>query len=47
MTSGDSPICPILDSHGTYFFEDDTQLLKEKALKVILKYGRAEAQSWP
>ena len=27
--------------------KDGLELLMEKALKMILKYGRNEAQSWP
>ena len=29
------------------FLKNGLELLKEKSLKVIPKYGRAEAQSWP
>ena len=28
------------------FLKDGLELLKEKALKMILKYGRTESQSW-
>ena len=34
-----------LDGHGLYFFiENGFKLRKEKALKMIPKYGRTEAQ---
>ena len=38
-----------LDSHRPDFFliKNDFNLLKEKALEMIPKYRRAEAQSWP
>ena len=29
------------------FLKNGLELLKEKALKMIPKYGRTEAQSWP
>ena len=29
------------------FLKNGLQLLKEKALEMIPKYGRTEAQSWP
>ena len=29
------------------FLKDGLELLKEKALKMIPKYGGTEAQSWP
>ena len=29
------------------FLKNGLDLLKEKALKMIPKYGRTEAQSWP
>ena len=29
------------------FFKNGLQLLKEKAFKMIPKYGRTEAKSWP
>ena len=30
-----------------FFIKNDFNLLKEKALEMIPKYRRAEAQSWP
>ena len=40
---------PFLDSHRPDFFliKNDFNLVKEKALEMIPKYRRAEAQSWP
>ena len=40
---------PFLDSHSPalFFIKNDFNLLKEKALEMIPKYRRAEAQSWP
>ena len=29
------------------FLKNNLHLLKEKAVKMIHKYGRSEAQSWP
>ena len=29
------------------FLKNDLKLLKDKALEIIPKYGRTEAQSWP
>ena len=29
------------------FLKNDLKLLRDKALKIIPKYGRTEAQSWP
>ena len=29
------------------FLKNDLELFKEKALKMIPKYGRTQAQSWP
>ena len=38
---------PFLGSHSPYFLKNRLQLFKEKVLKMIIKYGRTEAQSWP
>ena len=39
---------PFLDSHSPFFFiKNGLKLLKERALEMIPKCGRAEAQSWP
>ena len=39
---------PFLDSHSPFFFiNNGLKLLKERALEMIPKCGRAEAQSWP
>ena len=38
----------LFDSHSPYFFKKNRlQLLKEKALEMITKYGSTEVQSWP
>ena len=37
-----------LESHSPNFFlKNGLQLLKDKALEIIPKDGRTEAQSWP
>ena len=33
--------------HPLLFLKNDLRLLKKKALEMIPKYGRTEAQSWP
>ena len=39
---------PFLDSQSPYFKKKNSlELFKERALKMIPKYGRTEAQSWP
>ena len=39
---------PFLDNHSPYLFIwNDLKLLKERALEMVFKCGRAEAQSWP
>ena len=41
-------VIPFLDSDSSYFFiYYDLKLLKERALEMITKCGRAESQSWP
>ena len=37
---------PVLDRHNPCFFKINLKLLKDKALEIIPKYGRTEAQSW-
>ena len=51
VTSGDIRICftdiAFLDSHSPYFLiKNGLQLLKEKALKMLPKYGKTETQNW-
>ena len=37
-----------LDKHSPYFYiRNGFKLFKEKVLKIIPKYGRTKAQSWP
>ena len=39
---------PFLNSHNPYFLiKNGLKFLKEKALKMIPKYGRTAAQIWP
>ena len=39
---------PLLNSHSPYFsIKRGLKLLKEKALEMIPKNGRTEAQTWP
>ena len=38
---------PFVDSHSRYFFKKWLNVLKGKALEIIPKYGKTEAQSWP
>ena len=35
---------PFLDSRSPYFLKNGLELLKEKALKMIPKYGRTETK---
>ena len=36
-----------LGSHSPYFLKNGLDLFKEKAIKMIPKYGRTDAKSWP
>ena len=39
---------PFLDSHSPFFFiKNGLKLLKERALEMTPKCGRAETRSWP
>ena len=39
---------PFLDSHTVFnFLKNGFMLLKDKALEIIPKFRRTEAQSWP
>ena len=37
---------PSLDGHSSYFLWNGLKLLKDKALEIVPKYGRTEAQIW-